>query len=319
MAVNDTYADALRGEQRVSSEIAPISTEQLQRLLQESGDVPPVFVGSGQRGGPTPEHVSPLIRLDQLSGPITVSTDSITIHVPASTTWKKAEDAAATHGLSLDHLVDTWPSSTVGGTLAATEILPPLWLSATARSVCLGLSALSMKGVAYDHIQAPRTASGPDLRALFFGCHGANGPIVSAVIEARRSGDHATLVGPLSQGLQRVINEYGSVLSFRGDTAGLAARVRLDSNLGRLAAERVRALGFQSAVATRPARPETVLTVPWAQADAAEAVCGASSVIAIGPTHVAFGASFEVRDAKGDSFGTDPLCRWIDYAPRGTS
>jgi hypothetical protein len=93
--------------------------------------------------------------------------------------------------------------------------------------------------------------------------------------------------------------------------------VRIDSNLGRLVAERVRELGIEEGAPSRPDRPETVLTVPWRRIEDARAASGDDAkIVALGPTHVAFGSSFAARDTLAAPFDDDPLSNWVDYSPR---
>ncbi len=315
MAVVD-FAALVRATADVVEESTPGTSAELTEILQLDENTTPVFVGAGGQGGPVPEGPLRLVHLRHLEGETKVSTDSLTLTLPASMTWAAAQSLATSSGLCLDHLVDTWGERTIGGTLAATEILPALWMSSTARASCLALSALSLSGVTYDHINAPRTASGPDLRALFFGCHGTSGPILSAAIEARRAGATETLVGEFHRGLQVFINEFGSVLSARGDARGVSVRVRVDSRLGRLAAQRVSEAGLAVAEPKRPGRPETVLTVPWARVSEVNTVCADATVVSAGPTHVAYGTSFAAMDAEAARFSDDNLSRWIEYSPR---
>lgn len=249
------------------------------------------------------------------------SGEGCVLTVPAASTWAEAERSARAAGLTFGYLVDTVPSRTVGCTLERPSWLPPLWPPHTARAACIALKATTPDG-SYRTVVAPRTASGPDLRALFLEARGRFGVIDSVSLGCEPFGDVAWLRHTRGGGLdaaRTVASVCGSVTTLHGDADGLAVRVRLGSRLAEVAVSRLRSAGFADAAApSRDDLPRTLACLAWN--DAVDPLGTVGLVpLAAGPTHVALasaqGDDDAVVRAVERAVGPARLVRDTDQAP----
>ena len=306
------YLTRLRDEGLVEAVVRPKTTAELSASLASAKRS--IVVGTGSSGAFRPKNPVTVIRLDGLPADAAADALSQTVEVPSWWTWSVAEAFAQKSGLTLGGLVDTWPDRSVGGTLAAAEILPALWMANTVRGACIGIHAFAADGGEYQHIISPRTASGPDLRAIFLGTNGQAGAIVRVALRAEPIDDVAWMRGALHPTLQSVLSDFGSVLSVRGDEAALRARLRLGTRLAELAANRLSAIGFVRAETPPPSPPPPiVVTVPWDGIDSVGGLPGAYAM-ALGPTHVAFALpSGDSESASAVALG--PLATVLRFTP----
>ena len=319
MSGERAYVTALESAGLVESIVRPTTLDELQDVLRSSENC--LVIGNGTAGSHRPEAPVKLVHVDGLAGDPEIDSLSQTVDVPANWTWSRAEQALSEAGLTLGGLVDSRPERTIGGTLASPEVLPALWMAHTVRGACIGLRAVTADGSIYHHITSPRTASGPDLRAIFFGTVGLAGAIARVTLRAEPAAETVTLCGALTPRLQQVASEFGSLVSLRGYEGGVCARVRVGTRLAAEASAALESVGFESA--KEPplgAAPPFVMTMPWDELDSLEDVSREVAVhpLAAGPTHVAFGLrpgpnSLDVLDqwAKDQS----PLRGLFSYSP----
>ena len=307
-----TYVAALTSGDLVGEIVSPRSVSELVEALRGG---PAVVIGRGGSGVRRPSSRSTLISLTELGGHATVDPISVSITVPGWWTWAQAETAARDDGLTLGSLVDTYPERSVGATLSMHPMLPPLWMSNTARAACVGLEAVSVDGAHYKHIVSPRTASGPDLRAVFLGAEGGAGAIVRVTLRAERAGTVRWYEGGPRPELQRLLNEFGSILGVRGADGRALLRVRSGTRFARRLESLLSSLGYEDSSPAVPAPPPAVIcSVPW---EAFPEMAGEPSLefAAAGPTHVAFGAGAEGLTALETEFASRPLHRVIRHNP----
>ena len=304
------YLAALDAECLVADIASPASIGELAALLRAA---PSLVVGSGNSGANRPAEPVVVISLATLGGHAKADRRSASVAVPAWWTWEQAEVAARDDGLTFGALIDAYSSRTVGATLAMPALLPALWMSNTVRSACVGLEAVSADGAHYRHIVSPRTASGPDLRAVFLGAEGQRGAIVNATLRAERAGPLRWFTGELREELQPLLNEFGSVLSVRGADGVVALRVRAGTRFAGCLADQLANLGYRESNAPLSDRPSAIgLSLPW---DRLALVPDGMAVVAAGPTHVAFGGGVDTRDAARDAAMEAPMGRFFRYGP----
>ncbi|MCB9521263.1 MAG: FAD-binding oxidoreductase [Myxococcales bacterium] len=249
---------------------------------------------------------------------------SCTVHAPASATWAEAEAAALGEGLTLGGIVDACADATIGGTLGRRAWLPALWPCHTARGAVLALEAVTRTGRRYVASGAPRTSSGPDLRAVFFGAEGRAGAILSVSLQAAPADDELLWLRidrSKAATVQRTLNRHGAIAAARGEGGDLVVRLRTGSRAADVAASALVAASARETAAPAPlrSRPRVVVTTPWDRLSDAFAAASDPSllrILAAGPTHVAL--AIEPTTAAGrrgatawaQSATTDPLARW---------
>lgn len=270
-------------------------------------------VGAGRDGGARPTEPVTLVTTRSL--PVRVSIDDISgiAQVSGGARWSDVEARAAETGWTVRHLVDIDERGTVGGTLARRTLLPALWMAGTARGACIGLEAIGPRGQRYRYKEAPRTASGPDFRALWFGSEGAAGLVTRASIElARRHEAQWWLVPTASVPVleQRLwLDRYAGRATVRGgDAAALLWCVR---GAGALVDHANAAMAKAGEAASEPTPLDgavALAAVPWsAWSEAIDVRASALlnvSVHAAGPTHVVLRAQHPSRP--------DVARRWAD-------
>lgn len=169
------------GEPRSEAELAGM----LQRAHAAGTRLVPVAGGTQIRFALRPEE-----RLSLAALPASVEIDaySLQARVRGPATWGALEAEAIGHGLCASHLARPAEGCSVLGTLAAPGLLPETWLSASPAAACLALEALDRQGLRTSTVDAPRTASGPDLRRLHLGREGRLGVLLAATLSLVRAG-----------------------------------------------------------------------------------------------------------------------------------
>lgn len=215
---------------------------------------------------------------------------SCTLRIDADATWADAEAAARWGGMTLAYLVDTLPERTIATTLRRPAWLPPLWPPHTARAACISLSARTIDGREYGSVVAPRTASGPDLRAFFLEAGDRFGTIGAVTLRCERIAPLAWLRGDDLDALQPIVNRLGSIVTVHGDDEGPAVRVRRGLGISDAALRELATAGWNEGSApSRRDAGRALAVVPWdvaARAFATETDGGRAVVIAAGPTHL---------------------------------
>lgn len=125
--------------------------------------------------------------LRSLTKLLDVQPQSLVLQVEAGISWGGFRALAAEHEMEVEHLGSPPDSATLGGLLARYWPWPPAYLQPGLRGACVGLSARYGPDREYRYLQAPRKASGPDLRGLFIGAQGRHGLITSVSIALRRA------------------------------------------------------------------------------------------------------------------------------------
>lgn len=213
-----------------------------------------------------------------------VDSKSCTITIDASATVDEAKQLAADHGLSLDYVVDAFAGETLTDALARPALLPPLWPPHTLRAATLEVHAPS---VAYSNVRAPRTASGPDLRALFFEQGPHAGAVERVTLRCEPAAEARWLAIPpdASDVARDVVSRFGTVVTLHGSKRAVVARVRRGSAIAALA-ERTLAAAGAFMVDPTWTRPRAVgVSVSWAHFE--RALSDGCYVACAGPTHVA--------------------------------
>lgn len=252
-------------------------------------------IGAGMDGAVRPERPVRLVTSRSLPVRVSIDEESGIARASAGARWSDIEARAAEVGWTTTHLVDIAPKATVGGTLARRALLPALWMANTVRGACIGLEGIGTGGQRYAYKEAPRTASGPDVRTFWIGSEGQGGLITRVSLELARLQPVLTVrVGcdRLPATRQRAwLEQFAARVSVvGGDRDALLWSVRGTSSMAARARERMLEFGEEvEHIAAMPG-PCALVSVPWALWDRAWAVKASPllqrSVHAAGPTHV---------------------------------
>lgn len=126
-----------------------------------------------------------------------------------------AEAALARHGLTLGHYPQSIDRSSVGGWVATRASGQFSTAYGSIENLVLGMEAVLPDGSVFEHGNAPRASTGPDLRHLLLGSEGTLGVITSVNLSLRRLPEtracRAYHVPSMRQGmlLQRTLLQQG--------------------------------------------------------------------------------------------------------------
>jgi hypothetical protein len=275
------------------------ASELIEACCAEQTNVRPVGAGIDGVVSPTLARAGGvLVDAANLSSDAAADVTSTTVTLPAGMTWAVAHAFALRHGLSLSDITDAFGDATIGGTLGRQPWLPARWNAGTARSRCIGLTAIGPDGRSYAYRPAPRTASGPDLRALWFGAEGRAGLMVSvtlaAMLESRAASywllqADAERLRAVASLLQRFATCLRVIPTPRART--IRVRVRGDRAETQRVLDLLGALGARSHAELRSERPSAAR---WSVLPLDEAAAlwsdggrrGSMYVLGMGPTHV---------------------------------
>lgn len=279
-------------------------------------------LGAGRDGTLRPREPVVLAMTRSLAVRVSIDERSGIAKVSANARWVDVERHASEHGWTTEHLVDADPEATIGGTLGRRTLLPPLWLADTAVGACIGLEGVRSNGDRYTYREAPRTSSGPDFRAHWFGAEGGTGLITHVSLELARQAPTVWFEVPLASADWRVqrtwLDRYaGRATIAGGDGVALTWCIRGSGRVVDHACDTLSALGHAVLPpAGGPPAARVEVCVPWAAWDLVWKARAAASIRvdvgAAGPTHVLLRAqgrsaalvAWANRVAKG------PLSRW---------
>lgn len=154
------------------------------RELRAAGR-PSVLVGDGQHLRYSPAGAVAL-RTEGMDRILSIDRHSGLVRAEAGVRWRDLQDALYAEGLSAGGYALMPSTATLGGLLARFRPGPKTLGMGSVRDGCVALSAFSPASGSYDYLAAPRKAAGPDLRYLFIGAEGRNGPILEATMVASR-------------------------------------------------------------------------------------------------------------------------------------
>ncbi len=165
----------------------PEDVVELEHLIAGRGgsaDVPRIVIGAGQhiREQAIGEKTFEAVRTERCNHILKLDRQSNLVRVEAGVRWGELRAKLREDGYSL-HAYRPYPqAATVGGLLARRHPGQAHRLSGDIREGCVALSAVSPTLGDYRYLEAPRKASGPDLRHLFVGGEGLLGVILNATL-----------------------------------------------------------------------------------------------------------------------------------------
>lgn len=170
-----------------TAEHFPEDVVELEHLIAGRGgdaDVPRVVIGDGQhlREQAIGERTFEAVRTERCNHILKLDRESNLVRVEAGIRWGELREKLREEGYSLQTYRPYADSATVGGLLARRHPTQPHRLSGDIREGCVALSAVSPTLGDYRYLEAPRKASGPDLRHLFISGEGALGVILNATL-----------------------------------------------------------------------------------------------------------------------------------------
>jgi FAD/FMN-containing dehydrogenase len=167
-----------------TAEHFPEDVVELEHLIAGRGgdaDVPRVVVGGGQhlREQVIGEQTFEAVRTERCNHILKLDRESNLVRVEAGVRWSELRKKLREDGYSL-HAYRPYPrDATLGGLLARRHPGQPHRLSGDIREGCVAMSAVAPTLGDYRYLEAPRKASGPDLRHLFIGGEGSMGVILN--------------------------------------------------------------------------------------------------------------------------------------------
>ena len=250
----------------------PLNIADLQTALAEirSNEYLPVSIGGFHQWSRDEKNKIAVILTDRLKRTIQINKKSKTARLSAAMTWQEIEKEVEKEDLSIRHIIDTFSNSTIGGTLGRRGWLVPTWRSGVAHSEVSGISGVTHLGVVYRGVTAPRTASGPDLRAAFLNGEGRFGTITDVTInlcEKSATKWFARTTDPkIISSLQNLIAQYPGLLHLRWpEKEHLAISICGKNALVPLAVKAITKLGFHSTDWPSQNSPNRaiLITTPW--------------------------------------------------------
>ena len=174
--------------------LAPGSHEEVRELLElcaaERVAVVPFGGGTSVVGGVAPlrEQFPTLVSLDlqRMDRLVEVDPESLTATFQPGMTGPAAEEALAGHGLTLGHFPQSFERATIGGYVATRSAGQASTGYGRIDDLVEGLRVATPSGD-LDLGRAPRSAAGPDLRALLVGSEGALGVITEVTLRVHRA------------------------------------------------------------------------------------------------------------------------------------
>jgi FAD/FMN-containing dehydrogenase len=170
-----------------TAEHFPEDVVELEHLIAGRGgdsDVPRVVVGDGQhlRQQAIGERTFEAVRTQKCDHILKLDRQSNLVRVEAGIRWGALRNELRDEGYSL-HTYRPYPQeATLGGLLGRKHPTQPHRLSGDIREGCVAMSAVSPTLGDYRYLEAPRKASGPDLRHLFIGGEGSMGVILNVTM-----------------------------------------------------------------------------------------------------------------------------------------
>lgn len=169
----------------------PEDVVELEHLIAGRGgdaDLPRVVIGDGQhlREQVIGERGFEAVRTERCNHILKLDRQSNLVRVEAGIRWGELREKMREEGYSLQTYRPYADSATVGGLLARRHPTQPHRLSGDIREGCVALSAVSPTLGDYRYLEAPRKASGPDLRHLFIGGEGALGVILNVTLSVSK-------------------------------------------------------------------------------------------------------------------------------------
>jgi FAD/FMN-containing dehydrogenase len=153
-------------------------------VVGASKGVPRLPVGAGEhlRESAIGEQRFEAVRTERCDHILELDRQSNLVRVEAGIRWGDLRDKLAEEGYDLQRYRPYPEASTVGGLLARRHPCPVQWRAGDLREGCVALSSVSPTLGDYRYLQAPRKASGPDLRHLFMGGEGLLGVILNVTL-----------------------------------------------------------------------------------------------------------------------------------------
>jgi alkyldihydroxyacetonephosphate synthase len=139
-------------------------------------------LGSSVTGQPLPVHGGMVVDLSALVGPPQLDETNHLVTVPAGVRGGDLEDWLSKRDLTLNHFPQSLPRSTVGGWLATRATGQFSSRYGGIESLVSGYRVVLADGSVVDVRSRPRSAVGPDLRALFLGSEGTLGLFVEVTL-----------------------------------------------------------------------------------------------------------------------------------------
>ncbi len=167
----------------------PEDVAELERLIVAGSDGPPrVIFGGGQhlRERAIGEHGYAAVRTDNCRHILKIDRQSNLVRVEAGIRWGDLREKLREEGYSLQAYRPYPDASSIGGLLARNHAGPAHRQSGDLREGCVALSAVSPTLGDYRYLEAPRKASGPDLRHLFIGGEGLLGAILDVTLSIQK-------------------------------------------------------------------------------------------------------------------------------------
>jgi alkyldihydroxyacetonephosphate synthase len=181
-----------RGERlpRPMAVVFPRSTDHVAATLgwaAETGvPVVPRGGGSGLCGGAQAVWRGVVVDLSLMSEVLDIDEESLAVRVETGIHGDRLEAALEPHGLTLGHYPQSLSISTVGGWIAARSSGQASAGYGSIEDLVLGLVAVLPGGSILRLRPVPRSAAGPDLRALLAGSEGTLGVVTEATLSVSR-------------------------------------------------------------------------------------------------------------------------------------
>ena len=159
--------------------VYPESTEEVSKALQlasQSGTaVVPYGLGSGVCGGVRPGAAAIVVDPSRMNKVLELSDEALTCRVQPGMRGSEFEEHLESHGLTLGHFPQSIAVSSVGGWVATRASGQFSTRYGNTEDMVLSLECVLPDGTVVRTFPSPRSATGPDLKALLLGSEGTLG------------------------------------------------------------------------------------------------------------------------------------------------
>lgn len=169
--------------------VRPISTIEVQKIIEVANkhQIPVVPRGGGTSFSGSATSISGCIILDltRMNRINEINTNDMWVKVQAGTTLYDLEEKLNAKGFTLGHDPGSFPSATVGGSIATNALGWRAGKYGDMAHLILGLQVVLPTGLIIETRNMPKSSTGFDVKSLFIGSEGTLGVITEAVLRIK--------------------------------------------------------------------------------------------------------------------------------------
>jgi len=166
--------------------VFPITTDEVVKIVEAANKylVPLVPRGGGTNfaGSAIPLENSVIVDLTKMNKVVYFDEDALYVRVQAGITIKDLEETLNRRGFTFPHDPGSFPSATVGGSIATNAYGWRIGKYGYLKDLILGLQVVLPTGTLIETRSMPKSSTGLDIKSLFIGTEGTLGIITEATL-----------------------------------------------------------------------------------------------------------------------------------------